>query len=229
MNHIIHLLLILSSCIQISVGFQRIHSNINSHVHFPSNNNIKAPNTLFASQQKEPRSEWNTESIFPVIRRISGINWTGNCRYVGADLIHASNLKLFGGIRYDINGSTVLLSSFLTFPNGNTREVMMEGSVNDQSHVLKLSSTDEGGPIHMLLTELAPDTILINEIEESSGKIVLTASISIVEGSNGMELAQVSHEVGEGNAVFDGHQVWRLTAEKPIKRDKFDLINTTGR
>ena len=81
----------------------------------------------------------------------------------------------------------------------------------------------------MLLTELAPDTILINEIEESSGKIVLTASISIVEGSNGMELAQVSHEVGEENMVFDGHQVWRLTAEKTIERDNFDLINTTGR
>lgn len=97
---------------------------------------------------------------------------------------------------------------------------------------IKLTSTEEGGgPIHMLVTELAPDTILINEVEEGSGKILLTASLSIVEGTgaNSKELVQISHEVGEvGKTSIEGHQVWRLS-QAPIEFDDFDVRGTTGR
>jgi len=173
--------------------------------------------------------------VFPVINRIAGINWTGSCRYVGADLVPASKLKLTGGVRYDVNGTTgtVTLSSFLTFPNGKTREVMMQGEANydiSKKSTIKLSSLEEGGPIYMLLTEVAPDTILINEVEEASGRTILTASISVVEGRKGMELVQISHEIGDGKegAVIEGHQVWRLTGG-PIQYDDFCLRGTTGR
>ena len=67
------------------------------------------------------------------------MNWTGTCRYVGADLVPLSKLKLTGGVRYDINGTSVTLSSFLTFPNGNTREVQMRG----EKEVFKQGNNNE--------------------------------------------------------------------------------------
>lgn len=131
-------------------------------------------------------------------------------RYVDADLVHLTELKLTGGLRYDINGTSVRLSSFLTFPNGKTREVIMLGNSESKSSCLNLRK-EGGGPIRMQLTELGTDTILVNEIEEATGKIILTSSLSIVEGStNGTELIQISHEVGEGELSINGHQVWRL-------------------
>ena len=157
-------------------------------------------------------------------------------RYVGADLIHLSKLKLTGGLRYDINGTTVTLSSYLTFPNGNTREVMMKGTKNpddesSSSSVFILRSVAEGGgPIRMHVTELGTDTVLINEVEESTGKIILTASLSIIKGSNGMELVQISHEVGgeeESKQSIEGHQVWRLKGG-PVEFNDFDFRETTG-
>jgi len=189
-------------------------------------------------QQRPP-----TKVTFPVISRIAGINWSGDCRYVNADLIHASNLKLVGGVRYDIgekmsndtssgesNGDVeVTLSSFLTFPNGNTKEVVMRGGKTQAGNSVRLDTTaEEGGPVYMLLTELAPDTILINEIEEATGKTILTSSISVVKGMKGTELIQTTHEVGDGKKTIEGHQVWRLSSG-PIQYDDFDLRGTTGR
>ena len=170
---------------------------------------------------------------FPVLSRIAGIEWTGACRYVGADLVPASNMKLSGGVKYDIDGSTVTLSSFLTFPNGKTREVVMRGEkdIGSTSPSMILRSVEEGGPISMKVTELAPDTLLINEVEEASGKTILTASLSIVQGPKGkMELVQVSHEVsdGSGKDVIEGHQVWRLTGGR-IQYEDFDYREATGR
>jgi hypothetical protein len=167
---------------------------------------------------------------FPVISRIAGIEWTGECRYVGADLVPASQLELSGGVKYDINGTTVTLSSFLTFPNGKTREVVMQGDkdISSTSTSMILRAVEEGGPISMKITELAPDTILINEVEEATGKTILTASVSLVKGSKGMELVQVSHEVSDGGKdVIEGHQVRRLSGGS-IKFDDFDLRHGTG-
>ncbi len=152
------------------------------------------------------------------------------CRYVGADLIHLSELKLTGGLRYDINATRVTLSSFLTFPNGKAREVMMVGSRNpeESSPILTLRSVEEGGPIRMQLTEIGIDTVLINEIEEATGKIILTASLSITQNSSGMELVQISHEVGEGaQSSIEGHQVWRLKGGA-VEFNDFDFRDATG-
>ena len=65
--------------------------------------------------------------LYPVISRLAGKNYTGTCKYINEDLVHLSKLKLYGGLRWDINGREVTLSSYLTFPNGNTREVVMKG------------------------------------------------------------------------------------------------------
>lgn len=224
-------------------------------------------------------------TLFPVLHRIAGIEWTGPCRYVGADLKHVKDLKLFGGIRYDVtvpNKSSTntagddttstssdddhdvvmcTLSSFLTFPNGKTREVVMTGAIptaaqgstsgDADAGTLRLNAVEGNGPIYMVLTELAPDTILINEVDKASGKVVLTSSLSLVStrttpggGGGGLdELVQVSHEVGDDNSgaaasnniIIEGHQVWRL---KPTKHttppaqnnDDYDVrLGTTGR
>lgn len=164
---------------------------------------VKDVSTLFAAVDTKGLT------LYPVISRLAGKNWTGSCKYVGADLIHLSKLKLSGGLRYDITGRNVTLSSYLTFPNGNTREVVMTGSrdSDSSSHVITLNPIEEG-PIKMLLTEIGSDTIIINEVEVATGKTILTASTSITQGRKGQELVQVSHEVGEG---IEGHQVWRLT------------------
>jgi hypothetical protein len=202
-------------------------------------------------------------ALFPVLRRIAGIEWTGPCRYVGADLKFVNDLKLFGGLRYEISRSgdtsstaasednvqhdVCTLSSFLTFPNGKTREVVMTGNMlqhdDDGDGILRLDAAQaNGGPIYMILTELAPDTILINEVDSASGKIVMTSSLSLVTtgGVSGrvVELVQVSHEVGDNDGggasnIIEGHQVWRLKANTaaPSKDSDFDALrlDTTGR
>lgn len=199
----------------------------------PSRKKMK---TLCLSLDQEQGQQKAIKDAYPVLSRIAGINWTGECRYVNADLVYASQLKLVGGVRYDINDEQdetfITLSSFLTFPNGNTREVVMQGTKSATSPTIRLNSTaNDGGPIYMLLTELAPDTILINEIEEASGKTILTSSLSVTNEG----LVQISHEVGDGgeNAI-EGHQVWRLTGDMrqrdgPIQYDDFELRPTTGR
>ncbi|KAL7430783.1 hypothetical protein ACHAXM_003529 [Skeletonema potamos] len=162
-------------------------------------------------------SSTSTALLYPVISKIAGKEWTGSCRYVNSNLQHVKNLKLFGGVKYDIDdGKKLTLSSFLTFPNGQTRQVVMQGerrsgSNNENSDdILTLNPVENGGPIVMKLSEIAPDTILINEVEKESGRIIMTSSISIVQTQRGIELVGVSHEVGDAKDVIEGHQLWRM-------------------
>lgn len=114
---------------------------------------------------------------------------------------------------------------------------------DDGDGTLRLDAVDGNGPIYMVVTELAPDTILINEVDSASGKIVLTASLSLVTGgvsSRVNELIQVSHEVGDtssssggaSNNIIEGHQVWRLQGNTaPNKDSDYDVrrLDTTAR
>jgi hypothetical protein len=198
---------------------------------------------------KQQPSSSSSRSLFPVIQRIAGVNWTGSYRYIryGSSDEDPSSVKLnlTGGMRYDITGSIVTLSSFLMFPDGNARQFIMQGIRDDLSSSstkndnsdgsssglsppIKLSSAEEdkegggggdGGPtgICMLLTELAPDTILFKEVEEATGRTLLAGSLSIAEGPNGeLSLVQISEEVGHGEnqPTIKGHQVWRLQGEE---------------
>jgi len=194
---------------------------------------VSAKSKLSMSSSQTPTITQEQQTLFPVISRIAGNDWTGKCRYVNGNLNHLSNLKLTGGLRYDINGTTVTLSSFLTFPNGNTREVMMQGTKDmdgKNNSTMRLSSIEKGGPIYMMISEIERDTIIINEIEESTGKIILTASISLLDGKEGMELIQISHEVGDNSnesKVIEGHQVWRLYRNNPMEYDDFGSFQDT--
>mmetsp|Transcript_25177 Transcript_25177/g.37043 ORF Transcript_25177/g.37043 Transcript_25177/m.37043 type:complete len:174 (+) Transcript_25177:248-769(+) len=155
--------------------------------------------------------------MFPVLSRIEGVNWEGECRYTDINLFPAPFL-LRGGTRYDIDKetNTVTLTSFLTFPNGKSRQVIMRGERGSlERPSMRLDPVDESGPIYMALTELSPDTVLLNEVDRKSGKIVLTASLSLV--NEGEELVQVAHEIGKSKSsedgttpIVEGHQVWRL-------------------
>ena len=155
----------------------------------------------------------SASTLYPVISKIAGKEWTGSCRYINANLQHATNLKLHGGVKYDISDDNKLtLSSFLTFPNGQTRQVVMQGQRNDgeDSGAMTLNPV-ENGPIVMKLSEIAPDTILINEVEKESGKIIMTSSITVLQTNRGTELVGASHEVGEvGKDAIEGHQLWRM-------------------
>ena len=85
---------------------------------------------------------------------------------------------------------------------------------------------DNGGPINMVLTEIDPDTILINEVDKASGRIVMISSLSLVTDHTAdsmvVQLIKVSHEVAaapktappasndDSNNILEGHQVWRF-------------------
>ena len=167
----------------------------------------------------------SASTLYPVISKIAGKEWTGTCRYVNANLQHATKLKLHGGVKYEISNDnkTLTLSSFLTFPNGQTRQVVMQGQRIDgedsSSGGAMTLSPVENGPIVMKLSEIAPDTILINEVEKESGKIIMTSSITVLQTNRGTELVGVSHEVGDvGKDSIEGHQLWRMMENRSAQQ-----------
>jgi hypothetical protein len=102
-------------------------------------------------------------------------------------------------------------------------------TTNDDDN--SLHPVDNDGPIIMKISEIIPDTILINEIEKDTGRIIMTSSISIVQTSRGgLELVGVSHEVGGDNnnstETIEGHQIWRMRGpvvkEKVVLRGEFE-------
>ena len=220
MLHLIAVLLVALLLPQGSIGFAPHQSNI------PRLAALKATPPAVGSTSSEPTASGGAPTsttaattVFPVLRRISGIDWEGDCRYVDETLTPASNLKLTGGVRYDLDSvnAACTLSSFLTFPNGQVRRVEMAGFKSAGSPTMRLDSVEEG-PIYMTVAELYPDTVLVNEVEAMSGKVVMTTSVSIVNG--GKELVMVSHEVGTGRGTqIDGHQIWRLREAKPVAED----------
>lgn len=72
------------------------------------------------------------------------------------------------------------------------------------------SPVEDEGPIIMMRSQIAPDTILINEVEKMSGKIIMTSSISIVQTERGLELVGVSHKAGDvggaGKDAIEGQE-----------------------
>jgi hypothetical protein len=206
------LMFLLSFLLQKSQGFT------------PSPNPCRANTGLGAAPTDSSKEASSKASIFPVLSKIAGQNWEGACRYVNEDLKPAS-FKLSGGIRFDLldggKGDMLELNSFLVFPNGNRRDIQMRGQRGSLERAsMRLDPTSSEGPIYTVLTEVQPDTVLINEVEKVTGRIVMTSSLSLVPGTDSNvihELVQVSHEVGseppsgkEKSAIIEGHQIWRL-------------------
>ena len=92
--------------------------------------------------------------------------------------------------------------------------------------------TSSSGPVFMVVTEMSPDTIMINEVEKVSGMIIMTSSLSVVYNDAGdrvKELIQVSHEVSsspnnknKATNTIEGHQVWRFY---PAVGEGLDFLN----
>ena len=47
-------------------------------------------------------------ALYPVISKIAGKEWTGTCRYVNANLQHATKLKLHGGVKLSTQHNLLL-------------------------------------------------------------------------------------------------------------------------
>mmetsp|Transcript_26522 Transcript_26522/g.39494 ORF Transcript_26522/g.39494 Transcript_26522/m.39494 type:complete len:243 (+) Transcript_26522:107-835(+) len=198
-----------SAALQSTVRRCIVNSNVRTQLHMSVEDEA---DILIDVQKSATISPPSASTLYPVISKIAGKEWTGSCRYVNANLEHATKLKLVGGVKYEISDDNKLtLSSFLTFPNGQTRQVVMEGArTAEESGAMTLNPVEDG-PIIMKLSEVAPDTILINEVEKESGKIIMTSSISVVQTMRGTELVGASHEVGEvGKDAIEGHQLWRM-------------------
>mmetsp|Transcript_2947 Transcript_2947/g.3327 ORF Transcript_2947/g.3327 Transcript_2947/m.3327 type:complete len:341 (+) Transcript_2947:49-1071(+) len=216
-------------------------------------NKSDSKSSTTSSQSSKTKTNTNTNvdaKLFPVLQQLDGINWEGSCRYVNEQLIPSHNLKLYGGIQFDLtygsdvdgddtsnNQNEIEMNSFLLFPNGNRRDIEMRGNRGPTAYPSFrldppiLEDGTSGGPIHMVVTEMAPDTILINEVDKASRKIVMTSSLSLVKDvTTGtiQELIQISHEVGMGataarvgESVIEGHQVWRFTpGAKQLQENK---------
>lgn len=238
-------------CCSFGLGFAPQHPIIQTAAtrHYLSSQDDVADSEK-ATASSFVNTDTSASTLFPVISKIAGTEFTGTCRYINSKLQHVTNLKLFGGVKYEIIGSThnqqqqeqqqeqlqLKLSSFLTFPNGQTRQVVMQGerrsssrSTNDDDNIMTLHPADNDGPIIMKISEIIPDTILINEVEKNSGRIIMTSSISIVQTSRGgLELVGVSHEVGDDNndgsssaETIEGHQIWRMRG--PVVKEKVVL------
>mmetsp|Transcript_13761 Transcript_13761/g.28834 ORF Transcript_13761/g.28834 Transcript_13761/m.28834 type:complete len:267 (+) Transcript_13761:86-886(+) len=180
-----------------------------------------------------------TRPLFPVLKRIAGVNWAGSCRFINGDLMPTS-LRLRGGIRFDLpdydeddvdedDDNTVKMNSFIVFPNGKSRQIEMSGKRGSlERPSMKLDSIEGDGPIYTVITELKPDTILINELDKATGRVVMTSSLSLVVDQSAAksvtELIQVSHEVGSSttnnkSAIIEGHQVWRFRKTDTLPKE----------
>ena len=149
------------------------------------------------------------DQVFPVLSRIAGATWVGEMRYARPNL-EAAPFVLRGTTKCVLEGKCVMLESSVTFPNGKTRTVVMQGKKEDE-HSFRMDPLDAAGPIYMRLAEFAPDTVLLQEFNKTDSRVVLTSSISLVGG--GEELVQVAHETAEDpaqGAPTEGIQIWRM-------------------
>ena len=95
---------------------------------------------------------------------------------------------------------------------------------------MRLDPVSTEGPIYMILTELDPDTIMINEVDRATHKLVMTSSVSLVtdpaDDNTVMQLILVSHEVVASpqtgkDSIIKGHQIWRFRGtELPLNRNR---------
>ena len=75
-----------------------------------------------------------------------------------------------------------------------------------------LSKVGGGGPISLQISEhSAARTLLMREVNTTTGEVVLASSLQLTEGRDGndAELVLTSHELGEGGRL-QGVQMWRM-------------------
>ena len=98
---------------------------------------------------------------FPVLSRLVGGAWEGEMRYAAGPSLLAAPFLLHGTTKCVLEGRCVKLESSVTFPNGKTRTVVMQGKQEGEAGgSIRLDPLGTANsPIYMQLAELAPDTV----------------------------------------------------------------------
>jgi hypothetical protein len=101
------------------------------------------------------------EERFPVLSRLVGGAWEGEMRYAAGPSLLAAPFVLHGTTNCVLEGRSVTLESSVTFPNGKTRTVVMQGKQEGEAGgSIRLDPLGTANsPIYMQLAELAPDTV----------------------------------------------------------------------
>ena len=131
-------------------------------------------------------------------------------------------------VAVDSEGMCTITSS-VVLPNGSERVVAMAGQLGETAGGVATLEKAGGsdGPIRLLLSEVsAARTLLVREVNTTSGEEVLSSSITLIgagsggggEGDAPLELLQTAHELKGGGGV-SGVQMWRMQPIEAGGRD----------
>ena len=144
---------------------------------------------------------------YPVLSKLCG-RWLGEMRYATGDAL--APFTLTGAMEISISGSACTIESSVVLPNGQERSTRMQADADADDGCLRFSGD---GPIDALVTEIAPDTVLLREIERASGRCIMSVSMQLGERPR-REVRQVAHELGENAGDVNGVQLWTFTPER---------------
>mmetsp|Transcript_83864 Transcript_83864/g.144941 ORF Transcript_83864/g.144941 Transcript_83864/m.144941 type:complete len:226 (+) Transcript_83864:59-736(+) len=145
--------------------------------------------------------------LFPVLGRLAGApGWAGRMKYASGENLAPAPFTLNGTMCCELKDNTCVLTSSVVLPNGQERTVVMCGEAPNQPGCASFRLTGEG-PIDIIISEHAPDMILLQEIERESERVIICSSIAILPG--GDQLLQTAHELAPGGNVT-GVQMWQM-------------------
>ena len=157
--------------------------------------------------------EMSTTQRWPLLSKIAAFGeWRGKMHYAsGTDGLTPAPFVLSGTTTVSIDFAEEMcsLKSSVVLPNGAERVVELAGSLRDNPARL-----EGDGPIALLLSEHSEaNTVLVREVNITSGASVLTSSLVMLSGGDGgtAELLQTAHELSQqpGGGVT-GVQMWRM-------------------
>ena len=146
---------------------------------------------------------------YPVLSKLCG-RWLGEMRYATGDSLALAPFTLTGAMDISISGTACTIESSVVLPNGQERATRMQADADADDGCLRFSGD---GPIDALVTEIAPDTVLLREIERASGRCIMSVSMQLGERPR-REVRQVAHELGENAGDVNGVQLWTFTPER---------------
>ena len=146
---------------------------------------------------------------YPVLSKLCG-RWVGEMRYATGDSLALAPFSLTGAMDISISGTACTIESSVVLPNGQERSTRMQVDADEGDGCLRFSGD---GPIDALVTEIAPVTVLLREIERASGRCIMSVSMQLGERPR-REVRQVAHELGENAGDVNGVQLWTFTPER---------------
>jgi len=162
--------------------------------------------------------EASSSSSWPLLRAIAAAgSWRGRMHYgTGASGMTPAPFVLEGTTVVRVSdGGHCTFRSTVTLPNGAERTVEMEGQLGEEpGAVARLDRVGDDGPIFLLLSEhTEARTILLREVNATSGDAVLTSSMVLLEDAP-LEVIMTSHELTQPGGVVSGVQMWRMVPEQ---------------